>query len=428
MVSSLRVTTIAALLCSTPLQATGLVAVHGSLPRRCVGWCDRFSWPGRTCTFGSTSLVISRDALRIPWGRPKRPGIEPRFGTSMSDVSSPSWPSASPLFPEFTQGLKPLLPPKRRCLSSPGESLNNGEWFKLICGASFEDLPLVRNLAMVYTLAGVDCVDVAAEDAVVEAARWDGIDSARTLASKMGVGIHAPWLMVSVNDDEEDPHFRKAYFNPALCPPDCPRPCETVCPAEAVVFPDSPSPPAQRKDMVAQHLTEMPRGGVLGVRCYGCGRCIDVCPLGIIDAKKYVRSHNSVRSLLEKVEAQGNLKHFQDLWGSIGDVALSRLRAVAVSFPDLGENTGLAVATMDATIRGGGKWGQGRPRPLNIWQTDGRPMSGDIGKGATTACIRLASKVLSTKAVPFGDGQHFIQLAGGTNNWTAPKLREAGML
>lgn len=28
----------------------------------------------------------------------------------------------------------------------------------------------------------------------------------------------APWLMMSVNDDEEDPHFRKAAFDPALCP------------------------------------------------------------------------------------------------------------------------------------------------------------------------------------------------------------------
>lgn len=45
------------------------------------------------------------------------------------------------------------------------------------------------------------------------------------------------------------------------------------------------------------------RGGVMGPRCYGCGRCIDVCPPGIIRAEKYMRSPAVVRSLLQKVDA-----------------------------------------------------------------------------------------------------------------------------
>lgn len=36
---------------------------------------------------------------------------------------------------------------------------------------SKQDLPAVRNLALVYTLAGADCIDVAADEAVIEAAR-----------------------------------------------------------------------------------------------------------------------------------------------------------------------------------------------------------------------------------------------------------------
>lgn len=35
---------------------------------------------------------------------------------------------------------------------------------------------------------------------------------------------------------------------------DCPRPCEAVCPADAVVFPDSAAPPAQRAAMVEELL------------------------------------------------------------------------------------------------------------------------------------------------------------------------------
>lgn len=33
-----------------------------------------------------------------------------------------------------------------------------------------------------------------------------------------------------------------------------------------------------------------------------------------------------------------------------------------------------------------------------------------------------------TTALPFGEGQHFVQLAGGTNDRTAEKLREIGLI
>lgn len=38
------------------------------------------------------------------------------------------------------------------------------------------------------------------------------------VAEAIGEPMRAPWLMMSVNDDEEDPHFRKAVFDPELCP------------------------------------------------------------------------------------------------------------------------------------------------------------------------------------------------------------------
>lgn len=42
--------------------------------------------------------------------------------------------------------------------------------------------------------------------------------AAQGVAEAIGVPLRAPWLMMSVNDDEEDPHFRKAVFDPSLCP------------------------------------------------------------------------------------------------------------------------------------------------------------------------------------------------------------------
>ena len=53
----------------------------------------------------------------------------------------------------------------------PLNSLKGGHWFKLICGASFQHLPAVRNLTLAYTLAGADCIDVAADPAAVAAAK-----------------------------------------------------------------------------------------------------------------------------------------------------------------------------------------------------------------------------------------------------------------
>ena len=65
-------------------------------------------------------------------------------------------------------------------LYKPLRSLNEGHWFKLICGASFQHLPAVRNLTLAYTLAGADCIDVAADPAVIAAAQ-EGIQVANKL-------------------------------------------------------------------------------------------------------------------------------------------------------------------------------------------------------------------------------------------------------
>lgn len=53
----------------------------------------------------------------------------------------------------------------------------------------------------------VDCIDCAAEASVVNAVN-EGIEAARAL-----VPIRRPWVMISVNDDE-DLHFRKAGNSP----------------------------------------------------------------------------------------------------------------------------------------------------------------------------------------------------------------------
>jgi len=193
----------------------------------------------------------------------------------------------------------------------PSHSLEKGNWFKLICGASFQDLSTIRNLALAYSLAGADCIDVAADPAVITAAK-EGIDAAKKIADteqQQGFSGHGtPWLMVSLNDGE-DPHFRKAEFNASQCPTGCPRPCETICPASAITF----------------NLSGANFSGIIEQRCYGCGRCLPVCPSELIFTRSYVSTPETIIPLISELGIDaieihtqvGNEQDFKRLWQAI---------------------------------------------------------------------------------------------------------------
>lgn len=297
-------------------------------------------------------------------------------------------------------------------LYSPLCSLREGSWFKLICGASYQHLPAIRNLVLVYALAGADCIDVAADPAVILTAR-SALDVAMELAKReprRWAGFrHRPWLMVSFNDGE-DPHFRKAEFSAANCPTDCLRPCELVCPAQAIALQVSPSVGG----------TAAPELGVIQERCYGCGRCLPVCPVQHISARSYVSTPEAVAPLViqtgvDAIELHtqvGRLEDFRRLWQAIAPW-VNQLQLLAISCPD-GDGLIEYLWTLYELL-------SPLPCPL-VWQTDGRPMSGDIGIGTTRAAIKLGQKVLASG--PPG----YVQLAGGTNHHTVPKLKSLGLL
>lgn len=293
----------------------------------------------------------------------------------------------------------------------PLQSLREGCWFKLICGASFQNLPAVRNLTLAYALAGADCIDVAADPAVVNAAR-DALQVADDMAEAArfrGFGRQGlSWLMVSLNDGE-DPHFRKAEFDPKTCPVDCPRPCEQICPAQAIAFDSSDT-----------SLPEQGFSGVIDSRCYGCGRCLPICPVQKITTRSYVSTPAAIAPLLlagvDAVEIHtqvGRLTDFTRLWRTTIIPFLPHLKLIAISCPDGKGLIDYLWALYDLISP--------LPCPL-IWQTDGRPMSGDIGDGATRAAVKLGQKVLAA-SLP-----GYVQLAGGTNRQTVAKLRALGLL
>ena len=303
----------------------------------------------------------------------------------------------------------------------PLRSLKEGHWFKLICGASFQHLAAVRNLTLAYTLAGADCIDVAADSAVVAAAQ-EALQIASKLTSdaqRRGFSRRGlPWLMVSLNDGE-DPHFRKAEFNSGECPVDCPRPCEKICPAQAIVFDEVNKADGRNlRENVDRKGDDF--SGVVSESCYGCGRCLPICPSQLIYTRSYVSTPGAIAPLVlstgvDAVEIHtqvGRLAEFERLWKAIAPW-VDRLKLVAISCPD-GDGMIDYLWSLYEMIA-----------PLTsslIWQTDGRPMSGDIGDGTTRAAVKLSQKVLAA-GLP-----GYVQLAGGTNSYTVPKLRAAGLL
>ncbi len=282
---------------------------------------------------------------------------------------------------------------------SPEQALATGRWVKLICGAGNQDLAAIEDLCAIYALAGVHCIDVAADRAVVAAAR-----RGLAWAAEQAAGREAPrpWLMVSLSDGE-DPHFRKARFDPGLCPPDCPRPCQRVCPALAIGA----------------------AGGVIAERCYGCGRCLPACPLGLIGEEHQILAAEAVAPLLAELRPDAVELHTQP--GRLAPFArrLEQVRASGVPLRRLAVSCGLERGAVGpeasrppapltprqlatelwqrfALVRAAGL------RPL--WQLDGRPMSGDVGAGTARAAVALLAELQAW--APPGP----LQLAGGTND------------
>lgn len=208
-------------------------------------------------------------------------------------------------------------------------------------------------------------------------------------------------------------------FDPEDCPPNCSKPCEIVCPADAISL---------KRVMVGEHAQSDPicdklEGGVIMQRCYGCGRCLSVCPYDRIRAMSYVRDPVTTAELLKRSDVDAIEIHttgkgidlFNTLWNSLGG-SINNVKLVAVSLPNAGAST---IDFMNATYT----IMQSNLEGHNLWQLDGRPMSGDIGRGATRETVSFAVDLTSVPDRPLG----FYQLAGGTNLYTVDCLKKAGL-
>jgi len=233
------------------------------------------------------------------------------------------------------------------------------KWIKLICGASNEDIVAIEDLCAIYTAAGVDYIDVAAEESIVYAAK-KGIDCA-----KKGFK-NSPGLMISISDGN-DIHFRKAKFDPLKCPPSCPRPCEKVCPTFAI-----------------------DNFGIKERKCYGCGRCLNSCPLNLISEYEYNLSKYDLATTLQKtkpnaVEIHTRINRLDSFTKVVSILKNSETKLDKISI-SCGLNQSFNKSQEPEDLLKA-LWERYEilkklDIPL-IWQLDGRPMSGDLAPSTT---------------------------------------------
>ena len=265
---------------------------------------------------------------------------------------------------------------------------HSNKWVKLICGASNEDIVSIEDLCAIYSAAGVDYIDVAAEQSIVQAAR-NGIKWSEKFFG------NRPGLMISISDGK-DIHFRKAKFDPLKCPPDCLRPCENICPTFAIN-----------------------NSGVKENKCYGCGRCIKSCPFNLISEYEYNLSKNNLATTIKSIKPDAVEIHTEiNRIDSFREV-VSILKNSEIKFQKISISCGLNQSpkrSKEPKDLLNALWERYEILteinvPL-IWQLDGRPMSGDISHTTGKDTVKLF-KIIGSHLPP-----GLIQLAGGTNERT----------
>ncbi len=156
--------------------------------------------------------------------------------------------------------------------------LEEGKYFKLVCGAGNEDAEEVKRLTILYTLAGAKGMDVSANVDVVKAC-VEGINIAFNISEEMGISLKIrPFIMVSVGMPG-DHHVRKSYIDLNTCIK-C-NLCIPVCPTDAI--------PSSL--------------GVIKEKCIGCGNCSAICPRQ--DIISYEHNDRELRELLPRCLAAG---------------------------------------------------------------------------------------------------------------------------
>lgn len=272
--------------------------------------------------------------------------------------------------------------------------LDNGKYFKVVCGAGNEDIDEVFKLCVVYTLAGALGIDLSANVEVVKAA-MSGIDLAYEIAPSLGIDIKTrPFITVSIGL-KGDPHVRKASIDTEACT-ECGL-CQEQCYQEAI------------EDYE-----------VISYRCIGCGKCEKVCEF---DAISYYVKKVDFESVLPKCIEEGaeNIELHAIIaddesvirdWEIVSNVLPDQFISMCIDRSHLSD-THLIDRVRQASSVAGDRL---------IIQADGAPMSGGTDDFNTTLQAVSCADIIRKSGVPC-----MILLSGGTNSRTGELAKLCGV-
>ncbi len=273
--------------------------------------------------------------------------------------------------------------------------LQQGRFFKLICGAGNEDAEEVYKLSLVYTLAGAASIDLSARPEVVAAARR-AVTEAQAMAHAFPIRtVTPPFLTVSVGMPG-DAHVRKARILSDRCT-QC-NACIPVCPTDAI------------PDMLV----------ILETRCIGCGACSVACQDDAIGyAHKEVEMERTLIACLEagaeNIELHASVPDHEPTlkeWMLITQLLPESFVSVCL---DRGYLSNHALRTRIERML------ERAPGRMMV-QADGIPMSGGRDDYNTTLQAIATADIVAKTKLPV-----HILLSGGTNAKTMELAAACGV-
>lgn len=272
------------------------------------------------------------------------------------------------------------------------KSLDNQKFIKLICGASNTDKKQIQRLATIYSLCGVDVIDISPDKNIYESAK-EGIKIAQEIFesnSNEYPQFNSPVIMLSINTGN-DLHFRKVELDSALCT-NC-LACTTICPAKAIL---------EDKNNIKFNQNS----------CYGCGRCIDLCYNNALklqlnnninqympDDMKAVELHtgnNTIREIKDFITQNPFILQVPEL------ISFS-VEASLFNKNDLINYVNSLISLIDKKV---------------IIQLDGKPM------GANNKASSTLQTIAAAQLLDINNSSYYLQLAGGTNHITKKYVKD----
>lgn len=277
--------------------------------------------------------------------------------------------------------------------------LNQKKCFKLICGAGNENLDEIEKLIALYAKAGCHFFDLSANEEVLKAAQR-GLDF--SIPKKEQIDYYF-CISIGTNGDQ---HMQKASINPKKCVA-CGK-CINVCPQGAIE--------ANSKQQIANSSLGFPaqQPQIIEKNCIGCLKCQQICENNAIEMyqKNKPFSLSSVLSFnlscIELHASDSGEKEVDEIWEYLNK-NFDGMLSLCIGRGKLSDD--MILSRVERLMA--------KRKPYTtIIQADGNPMSGGKDDYETTLPAVETGKLIQSANLPV-----YLLLSGGTNTKTAKLAR-----